>query len=169
MRTRLQRRARASEEVGKRIADEMKAVFVLHQQTAEQVANRRQVEAMVSLRTALYEAVEGFNDQAPWAYHLAVLNRGDRLIFNSFGQFTLTVTLGESHVMIHRTPECARSEVPLPEAPVIVNVVNVDGHTRYRAAAGSSALKGPVLTELQFVDSVIRLACNSHLSRRAAC
>ena len=186
MRSRLQRRAQSSEEVGQRIAGEMSQQFTtsLDKVVAQSLVKQRLLAARTSLRTALYEAVEGFNGHAPWDYHLAVLNRGDRLLFNSFGQFTLTVTFGDDQVMIHPQQDPAVRDAASDlasdaasdavrqydsESPTVVDVVRVDGSLRYRAGGESALFQTPVLTELQFVDGLIRMACERRAARQAVC
>ncbi len=168
MRRKLKRRAQSSEEVGQRIAGEMSQQFTvsLDKVLAQSLLKQRLLAARTSLRTALYEAVEGFNGHAPWDYHLAVLNRGDRLLFKSFGQFTLTVTFGDDQVMIHPRRDATTTD---SGSPTVVDVVRVDGSLRYCAERESALFATPVLTELQFVDGLIRMACDRRAALQAAC
>ena len=175
MRSKTQRSARSSEEVGRQIAGEMSEMFSvsLDRNLNQDLVKRRMSDAVSSLRAALYEAVEGFNGQAPWDYHLAVLNRGDRLLFNSFGQFTLTVTFGDDQVLIHPARDHGRGQ-----SPMVVEILSDDGDLRYRGRVMPPAQQAPqpqlpvqtqVLTELQFVDSLIRMACLRHAEPQGVC
>ena len=175
MRSNKESNARSSAEIGKRIAGEMRHQFnsLRGNERAQFLSRKRLLDAVARLRAALYEAVEGFNEQAPTNYHLALLNRGDRMIFNSLGRFTLTVMFDEDQVVIHPPPEDVVECEPLR-----LQILRSESGFRFRAAQGSSlpstfvsghAGDASVLTELQFVDSVIRLACMSPLASSVAC
>ncbi len=175
MRSNKESSARSSAEIGKRIAGEMRQQFNWSRgkEQAQYLTSKRLLDAVTRLRAALYEAVDGFNRQAPRSYQLALLNRGDRMIFNSLGRFTLTVMFDEDQVVIHPPPEDVAAC-----APMRLQILRSDSGFRFRAAQGSSLpstfVSGPagdpsVLTELQFVDSVIRLACTSPIAGSVAC
>jgi hypothetical protein len=158
MRNRLLSSARLSADVGRRIAGELQGVFARERELQLVKANedRRLTELTGSLRHAVYEAVESFNLHSPWDFHLAVLDKGDRLIFNSLGEFTLTMRYGDGRL----TMEQVVGGRMTGEAMVVEVWLTHDG-LRFRDC---SVLEEPApsrnLDQVAFLARMIRMACS---------
>jgi len=163
MRKKLQSCAQRPEEIGKQIAGEFDGFFkVAARRVLEDEERARQTaETMETLRSAIYRAVCGFNTRAPREFQLAILDRGDRLIFNSCGQFTLTLSYGMRQVMIEAEGESLRGM-----STMVLDLWREDGALRFRAIPDAEMFPAPILTEDQFVCSVVRMACNRRWSGR---
>ena len=165
MRRNSQNATRIAEQAGHQIADELQDVFAAANAglTADKLREKQAAQRISSLRNALYNAVAGFNDAAPWDFQLAVINRGDCLIFNSCGQFTLTVALGERQVML-----CPNRDTSQFSAPIALDILREEDVLRFRVQS-SQASSGPVQTEREFLYNVIRMACHKQLRDPAPC
>ena len=156
MRDRSDNSKQTAESIGEKVAAEFSNLF-FHSATrisADRREQRRLVRQTLHIRTSILRAVDGYNERAPRSFQLAVLDRGDRLIFNSSGVFTLTLLYGVHQVMLDPTGEEVAGPVPL-----ILEVWPKGDHLCFRSVPDSPLFPGPVISEDQFICSVIRLAC----------
>jgi hypothetical protein len=167
---RLKRRAEEPEEVGKQIAGELREVFRRSQAPAkaEQQERARIREMHLQIRVALVKAVDGYNDHVPRESQLAVLDRGDRLLFSAGGRFTLTLRYGVDRVMIESNGVEAHGV-----GPMMVTVWRKSGRREsglsFRAVPDSPVFPWEILDEKQFVYCVLRMACDQRFGGRADC
>lgn len=164
------RRALEPEEVGKQIAEELREVFQENQAEARAEAREcaRVRETNLQIRMALVRAVDGYNDHAPPECHLAVLDRGDRLLFSAAGRFTLTLRYGTDRVMIESSGVEAHGVGPMTVA-VWRRVGERDGGLQFRAVPDSPVFPWQIMNETQFMYSVLRMACDQQFGGRPGC
>ncbi len=161
------RRPPELESAGRAVAVQLRTIY--RQAFAERVEREReqtQNEAWVcALRSGLFRAVRGFNVETPAEYQMALLDRGDRVVFHVGGQQTLTLIYGEDCVVIE-----SKSEYPRLPMPMVLRVWrDLSGDLRFRAVPDSPVFAREIMTQAEFLLSVLRMACNQNFDGGAAC
>ncbi len=163
-------RAQEPEEVGKQIARELRQIFEKNQAgaKAEERECARMREINLRIRMALVRAVDGYNDHAPRKSHLAVLDRGDRLLFSAAGRVTLTLRYGSDEVVIESSGVEAHGVGPMAVA-VWQGLNKRDRELRFQAVPDAPVFPWKILNERQFVYCVLRMACNHRFAELPNC
>lgn len=166
MRKRLLSSARLSANIGRLMAGEFTSVFhrEAEKRLSQQDDDRRMAEVTGSLRHAVYETVDSFNRHLPWDFQLAVLDKGDRLVFNSLGEFTLTMHYGKGHL----TMQPASGE-GIAQDPMLVEVWLDEEGLRFRDCSAADAEPRPPLDQTTFLATVIRMACSPRFYEESGC
>ena len=160
-------RAGELEGVGQTLANQMRAM--LQQAIAEDAIRVRQhahTEEWISVvRNGLYRGVCGFNVSVPAEFQMALVDRGDRMIFHSVGRMTLTLIYGSDCVVIE-----SRSEYPRLPMPMSVQIWReANGSLRFRAVPDAPIFTKEIMTQAEFLASVLRMACNQDLDEGTHC
>jgi hypothetical protein len=165
MRWRLPSGGQSPEEVGRQIAAEVNVLLLpaRARQEAEAREQRACRETVNQLRMALLRAVDSYNQEVPGPFHVAILDRGDRLLFNASGRFTLTLIYGMHQLQLEGRGEQTRRLLPM-----VVDMWRSDGALRFRSVPDSPYFAGPILSEDQFLQSVLRMACDCRFDDQAA-
>ena len=168
-----------AEEIGRKIAEELSGQFaklgldLLDQQSKLNFAARTHT----SLRRSIAVALRGFNDVAPRDFKLNMLWGPDCIIFSFDTTLALTLKVDAAHITLVPAPSnpclhCGKS-IP-PEATAssdfIVTQDKQGFHFQRDSASPTPALQGPefpVLSESQFVDGVLRVACSQPFERHS--
>jgi hypothetical protein len=158
--------AQTPDEVGKQVAGELKGAFLSARQqiAAQRIEERSFLNTTEQIRRALLRAVEVYNDHVPRELQLAVLDRGDRLIFNSLGEFTLTLTYGIHQLMIDATGGDAGGL-----SPMTLRVWRDKGDLHFHSVPDSPVFQKSILDEGEFVYSVLRMACSRRFAGAEDC
>jgi len=165
MRWRLPSGGKSPENVGRQVAEEVNVLFlpVRARKEAEQREQRTCREIVNQVRTALLRAVDSYNEEVPQPFHVAILDRGDRLLFNASGRFTLTLIYGMRQLKLEGRGEETRRFLPM-----VIDVWRSEGTLRFRSVPDSPVFPGSILSEDQFLQSVLRMACDCRFDDQAA-
>lgn len=149
--------AQRPDEAGIRIAEEFKGFFAAARSWKAQrtLETQQRLSVTGTLRAAVYRSVNSYNERAPLEFQVVVLDRGDRLLFRVLGQLTLTLHYGSEQVMLEMSDGGAQAAKPMT-----LEVWRDGEGLRFRAVPDSDLFPAAILTEVQFVYSVIRMACS---------
>ena len=153
-------------DAGQQLAVEFRSYFVTSMQgvSAEEQERKCLLKRNAQLREIIYQGVYGFNQNISDPCQLAILDRGDRLIFNSRGEFTLTVDYRQKQIIIH----CAQ-EHDKEHGPSLVDVWTEGESLRFRPVPVISGSPELILDDVQFVQGLIRMACGRSFERKQGC
>jgi hypothetical protein len=117
------------------------------------------------LRQGLYGGVRGFNKGVPVELQMALLDRGDHVVFHAGDQRTLTLLYGKDCVVIE-----SKSEYPRLPMPMSLQIWReAGGDLRFRAVPDSPVFPKEIMTQAEFLLSVLRMACNRDFEGSAQC
>lgn len=152
---------------GRALAGELRTLF--ERTIAERSEREREREEredwVMALRTGLFRVVSGFNVEVPEEFQMALLDRGDRMVFHAGDRKTLTLIYGNDCVVIE-----SKSDYPRLPLPMSLRVWRGSGgDLRFRAVPDSPAFPKPIMTQAEFLSSVLRMACNRDFADGAKC
>jgi len=155
------------EGVGRAVAEQARTLC--QQEIAKEMAREHehmQTEEWISVvREGVYQVVRGFNKEVSVELQMALLDRGDGLVLHAGVQRTLTLLYGNDCVVIE-----SKSEYPRLPMPMSLQIWREPGgDLRFRAVPDSPVFPQEIMTEAQFLSSVLRMACNQDFDRRAQC
>jgi hypothetical protein len=155
------------ESAGRAVAEQLRSLY--RQSIAEQEAREREQtqteEWVIALREGLFRAVRGFNVETPSQYQMALLDRGDRIVFHTGDHKTLTLIYGEDCVLVE-----SKSQYPSLPMPMSLRVWRApDGDLRFRAVPDAPVFPSEIMTQTEFMLSVLRMACNRNFNEGMSC
>ncbi len=155
------------ERAGRAVADQLRSLY--RQSVEEQKAREREQmqteEWVLALREGLFQAVRGFNVETPAQYQMALLDRGDRIVFHAGDRKTLTLIYGEDCVLVE-----SKSDYPSLPMPMSLQVWReADGELRFRAVPDAPVFPREIMTQTEFMLSVLRMACNRNFDEGMSC
>jgi hypothetical protein len=144
-----------SKTIAQRVEREYSTIFQENADLAE-LRTRQFLEASTLtrlFRESVYRAVDAFNQNAPWELQLAILDKGDRLVFNSDGRFTLSLTYRDHRVLCQAGGGSGGWLEPL-----VLEVYAGKVGLEFRQVGAMAETQPAILDEVQFMCSVIRMA-----------
>jgi hypothetical protein len=156
--------AQAPEESGRRIADEFSGFFTEEaaSRQAEQRDRRWTLEMLEELKIALHRTVDGYNNNVPPKFWLALVDRADHMVFSFSGVATLTLTWRGPQLLLQFH---ARGGEPLPAT--VMQVETASGEIRLRASSRSFLFRDEVFSKDEFASRLIRVVCADFFDRSA--
>ncbi len=155
------------EGAGRILAEQLRPLFDRAvAEEAERDWEQEQTDGWTSaLREGLFEVVRGFNLVAPLDFQVALVDRGNGLVFHAGDRKTLTLMYGEGRVVIE-----SKSDYPRLQMPMSLRVWRAeDGELRFRAVPDSPVFPRPVMKQVEFQASVLRMACNQDFNGNGQC
>ena len=165
MRKRSESSTQIAANVGRLMAAEFQNVINHEevQQSLRAIEHRRFLELTGTLRSAIYASVDDFNRRMPKHFELIILDKGDHLVFNLLGKFTLMLTYGKGQVTIQpQGPHSSHDE------PVSMEIEQEGDGLHFRDCSSRDRLSGRVVDQTAFLKMVIRMACSPRLQEQYA-
>lgn len=163
-----------AEEIGRRIAQELSDSFarIGLEILARQSSLHFGAQTLASLRRSIAGELRGFNEVAPSGFHLHMLSGQSCLVFSFESKLALTLKVESALVRLVPAPsklgEPACDEEPAGKGRDCSDFVVTQDDSGYhfkQMPLHASSEYTPVLTESEFIDGVIRVACGQPFER----
>jgi hypothetical protein len=161
------RRPPELESAGRAVAEQLRSLYdrVVAERAQQEREQAQTDEWVVGLREGLFRVVRGFNVEVPDEYQVALVDRGDRLVFHAGERKTLTLIYGENSVVIE-----AKSDYPRLPVPMSLRIWREPGgELLFRAVPDCPVFPKEIMTQAEFLTSVLRMACNQNFDEVADC
>ena|ERR1700722_16469013 len=145
-----------SEQIGKEIAEQFGEQISKSSPmfAADQHGAALNDQIVASFKEGISKAVDGFNKNAQSGFTLALLDGGNRVIFNLHASPTLTLLFRDQ--LIELSPSISNTANPTHSK---VAVMPIENGFNYKFVSASSTYNTPLLSEEKFIAGIIKAAC----------